>query len=282
MKKSNYLKFVGLLTILVIALVFVGINFLQAQGKGKKPPRIEEKWSVMIPQNGYNLYGSTLNGNTFTPNEFVITRISKPSKQCPCYGFYLRVSRPDTEDPGPYAINFQGVEIGNFWKEDLGIPCVLPGLDGCLAHPDCVPDCIAYFLNNNPHPSLDYSSTLVRIQLDADAIDNIEYDWPTTLSNCGYIHISMYTEDPVIPEGSTDIYHQVYGFTNVDEITIVKKSDGDIWIIEVNQPLEFREQYTGEYTYSRGKKEKRGTKWMTPLEVETTHVMFQMIWTRVQ
>jgi len=281
MKKSNYLKFVGLLTILVIALVFVGINFLQAQGKGKKPPRIEDKWSVEIPQAGYNLYGSSPDGNIFMPNEFVTTRISRPSKQCPCYSFNLRVSRPDTPDPGPYTINFQGIEIGNFWKEDQGIPCVLPGLDGCLANSYCVPDCIAYFLNNNPHPSLDYSSTLVRIQLDADAIDNIEYDNPTTLSNCGVIHISMYTEDPIIPEGSTEIYHQVYGFTGVDGLIIEKKSDGD-WIIDVNQPLEFKEQYREEYIYYRGKKEKRGTKLMTPLEVETTPVKFRMKWIRVQ
>ena len=281
MKKFNYLKFVGLLTILVIALVFVGINFLQAQGKGKKPPKIEEKWSVMIPQNGYNLYGSTPDGNTFTPNEFVITRISRPSKQCPCYNFYLLVSRPDTQGPGPYAINFQGVGIDSILNEDQGIPCVLPGLNGCLANSDCIPDCIADFLNNIPHPSPDYSSTLVRIQLDADAIDNIDYDKPTTLSNCGYIHISMYNGDPVIPERSTEIYHQVYGFTNVDGLKITKMSGDNNWIIEVDQPLEFKEQYREEYIYYRGKTEKRGARLMIPLEVETTPVKFQMIWTRV-
>ncbi len=282
MKKLNYLKFVGLLTILVIALVFVWINFLQAQGKGKKPPKIEEKWSVEIPQAGYNLYGSTPDGNPFTPNEFVITRISRPSKQCPCYGFYLRVSRPDTQDPGPYTINFQNVVIDSILKEDQGIPCVLPGLDGCFAVPCGVPDCIADFLNKIPHPSNGYSSTLVRIQLDADAIDNIEYDEPTTLSNCGYIHISFYNGDPVIPEESTDIYHPVYGFTNVDGLEITKISGDNMWIIEVDQPLEFMEQYREEYIYYRGNKEKRGTKLMTPLEVETTRVKFQMIWTRVQ
>lgn len=281
MKKSSYLKFVGLFTILVIALVFVGINFLQGQGKGNKPPKVEEKWSVEIPQNGYNLYGSTLNGNTFTPNEFVITRISRPSKQCPCYGFYLRVSRPDTEDPEPDTINFQDVGIDHILHVDQGIPCVLPGLDACLANSACVHDCIADFLNNIPHPSHGYLSSFVRIQLDADAIDSIEDNEPITLSDCGYIHISLHNGDLVIPEGSTDIYHEVYGITNVVGLTITKKSDGDVWIIEVNQPLEFREQYTGEYIYYRGKKEKRGTKWITPLEVVTKPVKFQMIWTRV-
>jgi len=92
----------------------------------------------------------------------------------------------------------------------------------------------------------------------------------------------MYNEDPVIPPGSTEIYHHVYGFTNVVGLTITKKSGDNMWIIEVDQPLEFKEQYREEYIYYRGRKEKRGTMLMTPLEVETTRVKFQMIWTREQ
>ncbi len=62
MQKFRKLKLFGLMGILVVALAFIGMNFVQAQvkttrGKPPKPPKEEVNWEVRIPETSIMLYG---------------------------------------------------------------------------------------------------------------------------------------------------------------------------------------------------------------------------------
>ena len=273
--------------VLAISLLLICLESGNAQVTTKgKPPKVEEKWSVTIAD-GYNLRASNENGGgTYTDNDFVSVRFSPPSKQCACYGFHLRINSPADGEAGDYAIDFEGVEIATSTLGE-GIPCVLPGLDDpdCLGNEDCADWCIANFLNNNPHPSPGYLRASIWIQLYAEFVDNLPFNQAFKMpEDSGFINFSFYNGDPVIPAlPSEPIYHEVYGFTtDLKGLWLTKDSNGDKWIIEVNQPLDLKEQYREEYTYYRGKKAKTGTKLLSPLEIETTPVSFKMTWEKVQ
>jgi hypothetical protein len=273
--------------VLAISLLLIGLESGNAQVTTKgKPPKVEEKWEVTIAEDSnYNLRAFNFGGlgsSTYTDDDFVSVRFSPPSKQCACYGFHLRINSPANQTQGDYAIDFEDVTIKSYLTGE-GTPCVLPGLD-----PSCsgVPYCIADFINNIPHPSHGYLRASIWIQLYAEFVDRLlpgdngSADMP---EDSGFIYFSFYNGDPVIPEQSSEtIYHGVYGFTTVlTGLRLTKESNGDRWIIEVNQSLDLKEQYREEYTYSRGKKEKTGTKLLTPLEIVTHPVSFKMTWEKV-
>jgi hypothetical protein len=280
--------------VLAISLLLIGLESGNAQVTTKdrppgvgKPPKVEEKWSVTIAEH-YNLRASNLGGsNIYTDNDFVSVRFSPPSKQCACYGFHLRINSPANQTQGDYAIAFDNVATLEYsYNPKEGTPCVLPGLDpGCLGNKDCADWCITNFLNNNPHPSHGYLRASIWIQLGAEIVDNLPFGIPAqVLGDSDFIYFSFYNGDPAIPEQSSEtIYHEVYGFTtDLTGLWLTKESTGDKWIIEVNQSLDLKEQYREEYIYHKGKKEKTGTRLLTPLEIETSLVSFKMTWAKVQ
>jgi len=260
---------------------------------GKDKPGKDEdeaQWIVKFrDSSGDNLFTSNEDGsNSFTENEFVYVQMSGPSQQCACYGFHLLINRPLNQDSGsgPYAVGFRGISIYDRYLSGEGIPCVLPGLtEECFGYP-CY-NCIADFLTNNLHPSDGYLKTGIKVQLDAEYVDALPEGVRTAMPpGCGWLWISMYNGYPLIPEGCTEIYHEVYGFTSIvsDGLYITKSTqDVEKWIFEfVSHPLELKEQYKEECIVYRGKSEKIGEKTVTPQEVKTSPVSFEMTWEKLQ
>lgn len=281
--------------VLAISLLLIGLESGNAQVTTKgKPPKVEEKWSVTIADfDGnnllYNLQADNSDGSKiYEENDFVSVYVSPPSKRCACYGFNLRINRPADQEQGRYAIDFEDVEISGEWSLGKGTPCVLPGLvDNCVGEEQCYPWCIADFLNNNRHPSPGYLRASIWIQLYAEFVDSLlpgDNGSVQMPPESGFIYFSFYNGDPTIPEQSSEtIYHEVYGFTTVlTGLWLTKESNGDKWIIEVDQSLDLKEQYREEYIYYRGKKAKTGTKLLSPLEIVTLPVSFKMTWEKVQ
>lgn len=280
-------------TFLAFSLILIGVEWGDAQviikgkpaGKGKP----QEKWRVTIADGGYNLNAFNVDGsNTYTDNDFVYVGFSPPSKQCACYGFRLGINSPADGELGDYAIDFEGVGI-DYWSTGEGIPCVLPIVDvSCVGNVDCVPDCIADFVNENPHPSQGYLRASIWIQLKAEYVDSLLHEPSGTAQmppDSGFISFSFYNGNSAIPENSSEtIYHEVYGFTRIfSGVWVTKESNGDKWTIEVmNQPLDLMEQYLEEYAYYRGNKAKTATRLQTPIEVVTSPVNFVMIWEKIQ
>lgn len=274
--------------VLAISLLLIGLESGNAQVTTKdKPPKVEEKWRVTIADYDendllYNLQADNDDGsNIYEDNDFVSVSFSPPSKQCACYGFHLRINSPADGELGDYAIDFEGVEIAD-WIQGEGTPCVLPGLGSSCSG---VPCCIADFVNNIPHPSQGYLRASIWIQLGAEFVDSLLPGGARPMPpDSGFIYFSFYNGNPAIPSlPSEPIYHEVYGFTTVlTGLWLTKESNGDKWIIEVDQPLDLKEQYCEEYIYYRGPKEKTGTKLLSPLEIVTSPVSFKMTWEKVQ
>ncbi|MFH1934528.1 MAG: hypothetical protein ABIN18_23520 [Pseudomonadota bacterium] len=275
---------VFLISTVAFALVFCGIQFIQAQQikiqkKPVKPDPVEEGlWQVSFVEPYYS-GNATLKGlwdNTpFLPDDYTQVSVSGPSRQCPCYGFRLRISQ--NEEVFSPGIDFDGITIPTTWSlGENGVPCGFP-----YTCEEGVPNCVACFLNDNIHPADGYKDVLLRFQIDRDALDNIELDTPTLISDCGYLHISFYSEYSYeVPPPGIIGYHGLYSFTTVQDLLIQKNSDGS-WALEFNQPLEdLVEHYSEQYTYYKGNKEKIGTRNVQPLTVTTNPVHFKMIFTK--
>ena len=271
--------------VLAISLLLIGLESGNAQvtTKGKppkKPPKVEEKWMVTIAADeDYNLQAANYDtSNTYTDNDLVGVIFSPPSNTCACYGFHLFINRPASGTQN-YAIAFKDVEIASSTPGE-GIPCVLPGLDGCLDPLGC----IACFLNNNTHPAEGYLSASIWIQLNSEFVDSYVTEGNGRVRidpGFGFIHVSFHKGDPSIIPGPE--YHEVYGFTDCTGLYLTKVPN-DKWIIEVNQSLDFIEQYNEEEIYfiGNGNKEKTRTITKTPLEITTTPVSFKMTWEKVE
>jgi len=170
-KKFHGTKFLGLLGIIVLALVFLGIDDSQAQvkvNKGKppekgKPPKLDEKWTVELPNiseaemNGYNLYG--MNNHIYESNDYVTVELTKTDLKKCCksegfsYGFYFRVAG-NNDDEWVGVRNISALNITS-WDQSL-ISCFFP-YDCSL---DIPPYCIECFLNRR-HPG-NYIHVLMR------------------------------------------------------------------------------------------------------------------------
>jgi len=156
MKKFSKLKTFGLVFILTGALIFIGINFLEA----KKPPEVQ--WEVTIPTlnealtSGYNLYGT--NGGSYVDDDtYVKVSVEKRRGKDPYYLFKLKLYNWDGTTclpgdvypkPGEFTIGFQGIVLNPEVEYPDEGPCGFPVCSE-LGEPSCM-EC---FLNNYEHPS---------------------------------------------------------------------------------------------------------------------------------
>jgi len=264
--------------VLAISLLLIGLESGNAQVTTKdkppgvgKPPKVEEKWSVTIAPDedykDYNLTAANSDGyNVYEDNDLVNVRFSPPSNSCACYGFSLWIQSPASPSiEREWAIAFKDV-----------------GISESSAGESVPPGCIADFLNNNHHPMAGYLSASIWIQLNSEFVDSNVHEGMGRVQiapGFGFIHVSFHKGYPSIIPGPE--YHEVYGFTDCTGLYLTKEPN-DKWIIEVNQSLDFIEQYDEEEIYFRGKKEKTRTITITPLEIKTTPVSFKMTWEKVE
>lgn len=274
MKKFRSFKFICLVSILTIALFFIGINFVQAkekgQGKGKKPPKPppeEVTWKVEIPfSEECNLFGNTPGGNPFINNEHVQVRVGEgySRRNGQYYQFRLDIFNTQTvsNDPGDYNIGFQDVifDLDTLvWNE--GIPCILPF--SCTSGP---PGCLACFLNENLHPSFGYERVFIILTIFYD-IESIDPGSSMLFSSlASSVHISI---------REIEDYHGSFARNSIEDLTITRSLDGNTWTLDVNQKLRFRE------TYSVQIKKGNRFKGYSPYLVTTQYPFkFQSIWTK--
>lgn len=283
MKKFGKLKLLGLVAILTGALIFMGINYLEA----KKPSSRVEKWmaEVSILDGQYsNLFGD---GTFYENNEFVQVTISKNvhRKRGLYYSFWLAIKNDkiESDDPGSRWIGFQDVSFDNDYssypEENPGTSCILPG-DECVL--SGAPYCMECFLNNNCHPSWGYWRVFIHFTIFYD-IESLS--WPggseVLTGSPSSVHISICNDYPIIPIGSEDIYHEVFCFDGIENLTITRTGE-NAWTLELDQPLTFREEYFEECTMGKGKGRKPGRAFRTPIIATTlNYFKFQATWTRL-
>ena len=191
MNKFHKLKLFGMVAILTVALIFIGINLLDAHvqitGKGKgskkpKPTKEEATWTVAIPGESSlcNLYGlpeldeDNIYQNKEKPGRVDVTVEKKKGGKSAEYLLRLTIWYSVEEDgtciPGGPKVGFQNVDLtlsGELehvvWHE---YPCFFPNyleLTGCCynciypetAAQGLVPLSMQHFLNNYPQPFCD-------------------------------------------------------------------------------------------------------------------------------
>ena len=165
MKKFHKLKLFGMVAILTVALVFIGINLLDAQveittkgGKKPKPPKEEATWTVAIPGSqtseglDCNLYGlpETDADNTYQDEMdrvHVIVEKKKGGKEYLLRLFiYHSVYEGVCEElPYPHQIGFQNLDLVNVRHSQEGyyvvpeeFPCFFPNYQDYTG--DCYPE----------------------------------------------------------------------------------------------------------------------------------------------
>lgn len=262
MKKFSKLKLFGLVFILMGALIFIGINSLEA----KKPKKWT--WSLKIPGGSYNLFGYQ--------NEYVNTdnvRVgAKKYKGGPTTGYYLSLDiKNDQTDPTcneeltDEKIGFQG--LGFFDPEfDEGEICYFPPSGNCGIDPAV---CMKCFLEKYAHPNCGYYSFTLLIRVDYD-IEKIDTDNPVSCS--GKVYIDVRNTFDVLEHDLSD-YHNIL---SADDVTMEISRDGDdpdTWTVTINDyETYFRENY-------KVKKGKKNWESKNPLRAKTLF-SFVTTWTR--
>lgn len=172
MKEFSKLKLFGLVFILIGALIFIGINSLEAKKPGDKPdkpgkpgkdPAPEYTWQVVIPgevlavSSGYNLFGLTPYPSEYPDDAgyvyedkglgdgFYVEVMKKGGRKGAESQFRLAVfnnigelgcDTPWPDGQGDRKIGFQGIVIADYWDADTindEYPCFFP----TYPYPDC-------------------------------------------------------------------------------------------------------------------------------------------------
>ena len=193
-KEFSKLKLFGLVFILIGALIFIGINSLEAKRPGDKPPKPDKPgkpgkeptpeytWQVVIPGVGsaYNLFGYYPQQNNIYEDlgagDGIYVEVKKKGGRKGAESqFRLAVfnniggsgcTTPWPDGQGDRKIGFQGIVITDHWDADTiddEYPCSFP----TYPYPDCKdpawgklgrPGCMATFLQNPLlHPYCDPS-----------------------------------------------------------------------------------------------------------------------------
>ncbi len=192
MKKLGKLKLWGLLVFILVALVFVGINLLDAQVElARKGPKPRLSWTVRIPTEVEAVDSNDILYNLFRENSsedyyyddtgegdgILIDVLTSSSGNKAGTTLRLAVGNNLDEsgncwpwDNGPKKIGFQGIVIGDqkgtdYWFADTiedEFPCFFPPIYSPSSpyfcdEPDInsVPQCMADFFNNYLHPYCD-------------------------------------------------------------------------------------------------------------------------------
>lgn len=167
MRKLQNFKLFGFLSIVIVILVFVGINFLEA----KKPPQKAANWGVWLPNEGdaliseLNLYGmgTEIDGYTYWNDDDSISVFVKKdySKDRTLYYQIRLFIYQNTE--GPWA-GFREVDINDDCVTGDGTPCGLPDRYPLLNPPVC----IEQFLNEEQHPVAGYEHLMIQFYIFED------------------------------------------------------------------------------------------------------------------
>jgi len=307
MKKLSELRLFGLVFILIGALIFIGINSLEAgkrKNGGKKPgkkPGPEYTWQVEIPgeESEYNLFGYYPQQHNIFEDMGVGDGIyvgveRKGGRKGAESRFRLAVFNNIDEsgqcvpwDDGPKKIGFQGIVITDHWDAktiDSEYPCFFP----TYPYPDCEdpawgklgrPGCMAAFLQNpllhpycdpdcgHPECSYEYVEIGITVNCNFEDIGGV----PATPSGDVQIRV-VNTFD--LQEGceyphniSSHLSEQFYE----GGITVVKLDDVDAWEITVDADIIFTEIYKG--TWRNNRWEYKIPYWaQIPLKFKTTWI----------
>ncbi|MFQ5720934.1 MAG: hypothetical protein ACE5GI_00385 [Candidatus Aminicenantales bacterium] len=268
MKKFSRLKIITLVSILTVALVFIGFNLLQAQGKGKKPkppgkgnPQ-EVYWSVIIPDTeGNMLYGMTENG---TPHEYVSNEKDWVSVQKLGYkdkgtkGFYYQINFYIYQ---PNWVGFRYVDFYSYDTPDDVTRCAFPSP---CDNPNnySYAKCMACFMNQT-HPQPDYSHIRVYFVIYDFEIESLEVGQKVDLAYAGYkghYGFSVWYSSECSPDLP---YHNIISSVNSPPRgdllygLYIERTDENIWRISVDKlDLIVEEIYCEEET-GHGRNQKR-------------------------
>ncbi len=167
MRKLQNFKFFGSVGIVIVIVVFVGINLLEA----KKPPQKAANWVVWLPSEseadfiGLNLYGmgTEIDGHTYwNDNDSISVLVQKDySKERTLYYQIRLFIYQNTE--GPWA-GFRYVDINGDCLTDDGTPCGVPEEYELLGPPGCIED----FLNEEQHPVAGYEHLMIMFYIFED------------------------------------------------------------------------------------------------------------------
>lgn len=309
MKKFGNFKLFALVIILTGALVFVGINFLEAKKPDKPEPEPEYTWTVAIPGEdkaldpdyNYNLFGlsnNESNGDFIYEDQgegdgIYVSVEKKKSGKAAVSLFRLGVFNNIDENgdcvgwgDGPKKIGFQNItaEFLNFAPTvEEEYPCFFPPTYSPYPCDDPdhgignVPQCMVNFLTGflhpycaGPHPECSYYCVEISIKVDCD-FENITQITDTT----GIVWIRVINTFDL--QSGCEYPHNISGKHSVEvpdgSIKIMKSGD-NTWNITVDGTFTFTEIYKSMF---RGK----GKRWeykipywaQIPLKFETT-------WTR--
>ena len=257
-------------------LVFIGLNFLQAEQQGKGKPSDKGKpedvnWGVRIPDSSINMYGMGSDYTYWDNDGDIRVDVEKlrsyGKEKTSYYVFQLRLYyNPDI------WFSFQNVVFDDppdFL--DLDNPsCVFPEPpEPCAGYG--APYCMACFLNGQ-HPRSGYQQ--LRISF---SFHNLEIEEMTAggdeyhaLHDSNTISISVWYSSDCFQQ-----YHNVGNWVQPAVGLFIKRETDDIWKISVRQPLTFRESYCVEEPIGKGNKTKQVR--YTPL-IATGDFDFEMDW----
>jgi len=303
MKKLDRLKLFSLALILMGALVFVGIDSLEA-----KKPGPQYTWQVAIPgfDSGYNLFGyfpqSQVGDNHIYEDkgegDGIYVKVEKKGggkaaeSQFDLAVFNNRgeygCATPWQDEHGDRKIGFQGITAELLKIEKTAAeeyPCFFPknipyDCDNPEIYLDSVPHCMEYFLDFEKglylhpycdpycgHPYCNYDYVEIRITVNCD-IESITSTEPTT----GSIWIDVVNTYDL--QSGCEFPHNISGhchFEESDESITITRINEDIWEIIVDGDFTFAEIYKGKL---KGKRwEWKIPYWaQIPLQFKTTWI----------
>jgi hypothetical protein len=287
-----------ILGVVICALIFIGISFLEAQNKNSKgkpvkpPPEEEVTWAVQLPvaeTEGTMLYGD---GIPYINNDGdVRIKVEKGGSRVRVPGggretvFYYYFSFKLLHSTDRFA-GFQGV----VFDDDVNYPdegpfCIFPGTDNgknCLDKD--APGCMECFLNQN-HPVDNYEYFNLKFQVGQhsfkeglgytpEGIEDMTIDVPVKfVGYSDWIKIRVQNQEDFL-DPSTE-YHNVecdernYDDGNLENMNIwIVRLEENKWRISVEGAnLLLQEQYTQRV---EGKGKKGGSKTVTVVPLEAT------------
>lgn len=267
MKKNKNLKFFGLIAILTVALVFIGIDFVQGQvktqGKPDKPPGKgkPEKyaWNAVILDGPFSIKGLGVpidipevgvDGwvlNDSDPNVNVWVEIREAGSN---YGAFFRIeifypAQIDfdyflNQDAWPTAEKIEdALEYPELNEGITYLPCRYPGCEGEI---DCSnPFCMFNFLLNHNHPHPAYKK--VRLTLRTDWLDDpnvVDFERWTLYEDIGF---QFRIDDGVIGSGGCEWlvppsdYNKIEGGEGAYCQRMVVDENTDIWKFVVGKDI---------------------------------------------
>ncbi len=250
----------GLVVPLMAALVFMGINSLDA----KKPVKYD--WAVTIPNESINLWGYLgENPSEKLSGDNVKVGVKK-YKGALATGYYFALTlENDPEVTNPSQVGFQVLNLSQSKCQDFC--CYFPD-DLCLDSIDESEICMQQFLENQLHPACDYQEICLIIQVDCD-IEAIGQGDFTTSS--GWVMIDVRSTFEAFTD-DYDGYHNIVSSNNIGEMKI-SRDDVNKWTITIDEDMfGFQETY-------RLLKNKKRWEYKTPLTA-TTPFSFVTTWTR--